>query len=311
MAGVHGGFPGLLSDQVTDLGWEAVEGWESLGGAELGTSRSTPSTADFAQVGEAIQRNELDGLLVIGGHRAYETLWRLRPHRSEHAGLQVPLICLPASIDNNLPGWEMAIGADTALNSIVTAVDALKQSASASHRAFVVETMGRRCGFLAALAALSVGAEEVYLNELPLTLDRLNRDVSDMVAGFENGRSFHLAIRNEAASVGYTTEFLCQLFAEESRGRFDVRPMILGHLQQGANPTAFDRAHAARAAAHGIDWLTGRILAGRSDWHYATMVQGTLGSARLVKLADNYDMDNRRPHDQWWMQYLPVLELLS
>jgi 6-phosphofructokinase 1 len=311
MVGIHGGFPGLLDDDVRELGWESVDGWAPFGGAELGTSRRTPATADYAQVGEAFQRNRLDGLLVIGGHRAYEAIWRLRGHRSDHPGLQIPIICLPASIDNNLPGWEMAIGADSALNAIVSAVDAIKQSAMASHRAFVVETMGRRCGFLAAMAALSVGAEEVYLNEDPPTLDRLNRDVAQMVAGFDRGRRFHLAIRNEQASVGYTTEFLCQLFAEESGGRFDVRPMVLGHLQQGPNPTAFDRAHAARAAAHGIDWLTGRILAGRSDWHYATMVEGRLGSARIVKLADNYDMDNRRPRDQWWMRYLPVMDLLS
>jgi 6-phosphofructokinase 1 len=311
MAAIYGGFPGLLGDRVEDLTWESVEGWVAFGGAELGTSRTTPRTEDYAMVGEAIARNKLDGLLVIGGHRAYEAIWRLRPHRQDHSGLQVPLICLPASIDNNLPGWEMSIGADSALNVIVSAVDSIKQSASASHRAFVVETMGRRCGFLAGMAALSVGAEEVYLHEDPPTLERLNQDVADMVEGFRRGRRFHLSIRNEQASAGYTTEFLVQLFTEESQGLFDVRPMVLGHLQQGANPTAFDRAHAARAAAHCVDWLTGRILAGRADWHYATMVDGKLGSARIVKLAEIFDMDNRRPRDEWWMQYLPVMELLS
>ena len=188
MAGIRGGFPGLLNDQVEDLDWAAVEGLASLGGAELGTSRTTPRAEDYAAVGEAIQRNRIDGLLVIGGHRAYEAMWRLREHRGDHPGLRIPAICLPATIDNNLPGWEMTIGADTALNAIVSAVDVLKQSASASHRAFVVETMGRKCGFLAALAALSVGAEEVYLNEDPPTLARLNHDVAEMVEGFRTGR---------------------------------------------------------------------------------------------------------------------------
>ena len=149
MVGIRGGFPGLLTDQVQDLDWAAVEGLVGLGGAELGTSRATPRTEDYAAVGEAIQRNKIDGLLVIGGHRAYEAMWRLREHRGDHPGLRIPAICLPASIDNNLPGWEMTIGADTALNAIVSAVDVIKQSASASHRAFVVETMGRKCGFLA------------------------------------------------------------------------------------------------------------------------------------------------------------------
>lgn len=311
IAGVSGGFPGLLADRVAELDWQSVEGWGGVGGAELGTSRTTPRTEDYPLVGEALERNGLDALLVIGGHRGYEAVWRLRPHRADHPGLRRPVILLPASIDNNLPGWEMSIGADTALNVIVTSVDVIKRSASASRRAFVVETMGRRCGFLAAMAALSVGAEELYIHEQPLTLSRLNDDVAEMVEGFSRGRRFHLSLRNEQASVGYTTGFLCQLFAEESAGGFDVRPMILGHLQQGANPTAFDRVHAARAAAHCIDWLTGRILAGRADWHYATMVDGKLGSARIVKLAEVYDMDNRRPIDQWWLQYLSVMQELN
>jgi 6-phosphofructokinase 1 len=311
MAGIRGGFPGLLNDQVEDLSWGAVEGLAGLGGAELGTSRRTARTEDYAAVGEAIQRNRLDGLLIIAGHRAYHAVWRLRAHRADHPGLQVPVICMPTSIDNNLPGWEMSVGADSALNVIVSAVDAIKRSASASHRAFVVETMGRKCGFLAAMGALSVGAEEVYLNEEPPTLARLNRDVAEMVDGFRNGRSFHLSIRNEEASEGYTTEFLRQLFTEEAQGLFDVRTSVLGHLQQGANPTAFDRAHAARLAAHCIDWLTGRLLAGRSDWHYAALRDGKLGSARIVKLPEVYDMENRRPTEQWWMPLLGVLDELS
>jgi 6-phosphofructokinase 1 len=311
MAGIRGGFPGLLEDRVEDLDWAAVEGLVGLGGAELGTRRTTPPTEDYAAVGEALQRNKLDGLLVIGGHRAYEVMWRLRAHRRDHPGLQIPAICLPASIDNNLPGWEMAIGADTALNAVVSAIDILKRSASASRRAFVVETMGRKCGFLAAMSALSVGAEEVYLNEDPPTLARLNEDVARMVAGFRAGRTFHLAVRNEEASEGYTTEFLVQLFTEESAGLFDVRPSVIGHLQQGPNPTPFDRVHAARLAAHCVDWLTGRMLAGRSDWHYATAVDGQLSSARLVRIGEVYDIDNRRPTQQWWMDLLPVMEVLA
>jgi 6-phosphofructokinase 1 len=311
MSGIRDGFPGLLADRVEDMGWKDVEGWVTQGGADLGTSRSTPATEDYALVGEAIQRNNLDGLLVIGGHRAYHSIWRLRAHRGDHPGLQVPLICLPASIDNNLPGWDMAVGADTALNVVVSAIDALKRSASASHRAFVVETMGRKCGFLAAMAALSVGAEEVYLNEDPPTLARLNEDVARMVEGFRTGRTFHLALRNEEASAGYTTEFLCQLFAEESGGLFDVRPMVIGHLQQGGTPTAFDRAHAASLAAFCIDWLTGRMLAGRYDWHYTTMREGKLASARIARMAEAYDMDNRRPREQWWMSLLGVMDTLA
>ena len=87
--------------------------------------------------------------------------------------------------------------------------------------------------------------------------------------------------------------------------------MVLGHLKQGANHTAYDRAHAAALAAHCIDWLTGRMLAGRHDWHYAALRDGTMGSRRIVKLPEVYDMENRRPKVQWWMPLLAVQAELS
>ncbi len=311
MVGIRGGFPGLLADRVDPLGWDAVEAWAALGGAELGTSRTTPAPEQFAEVGEALARNSIDALLVIGGHRAYMAVHGLAAHRGEHPGLHIPVICLPASIDNNLPAWEMTVGADTALNEIVRDVDRVRQSASATKRAFIVETMGRKCGFLAMMSALSTGAEEVYLNEDPPTLARLNEDVTAMVQGFREGRRFHLAIRNEQASVGYTTEFLRQLFTEESGGLFSVRSSIVGHLQQGGSPSAFDRAHAARLAAHCIDWLTGSVLAGRSDWRFTALVDGHLSTIAIERMADIYDMAARRPLDQWWMELRPVMTELA
>lgn len=87
--------------------------------------------------------------------------------------------------------------------------------------------------------------------------------------------------------------------------------MVLGHLQQGGNPTPFDRVHAARLAAHCIDWLTGRMLAGRIDWHYATLVDGKMGSARLVRISEVYDIENRRPKEQWWTDMLPVMDAIA
>ncbi|MGB8019907.1 MAG: 6-phosphofructokinase [Candidatus Nanopelagicales bacterium] len=312
MFGVRGGYRGLMAGRFEELAWGDVEGWVGLGGAELGTSRREPRPTEFGIVNDSLKENRIDGLLIIGGHRGYATAHMLDAVRGDHPGMNIPLICMPASIDNNLPQWEMSVGADTALNAIVEAVDRIKQSASASRRAFVVEVMGRNCGFLALMGALSTGAEEVYLNEEGVTLSRLNDDVRQMVDGFRSrGRRFHLGIRNEEASVGYTTEFLCQLFTEESEGLFDVRPMILGHLQQGGNPTAFDRVHAARLAAFSIDWLTGQVLAGRRDWRYVADVDGRLSTAALKRMPETYDMEARRPKQQWWMDLKPVMEQLA
>jgi len=311
MLGVRGSFQGLIDGDVSELTWGDVDGWVGIGGAELGTSRAAPGVEQFYAVSRALENHDIQALLVIGGHRAYETIHRMLQERDRYPGFQVPVICLPASIDNNLPGWDMSIGTDTALCSIVSSVDRLKQSAMASRRCFVVEVMGRYCGYLAFMGALSVGAERVYLHEQGVHLADLTEDVATMVAGFAAGRSFHLAIRNEAASVGYTTEFLCQLFTEESGGHFDVRPMVLGHLQQGGNPTPYDRVHATRLAAYCVDWLSGQIVAGKREWGFVGLADGALATVPMKAMTDLVDTQFRRPVDQWWLELQPIMAALA
>ncbi len=311
MLAVHGSFQGLVENRVEPIGWGDVEGWGGVGGAELGTSRKLPALKDFYAISRSLENNKVDGLLVIGGHKAYEACFLMLQEKERYPGFQIPVMCLPASIDNNLPGWEMAVGADTALNEIVSAVDRLKQSAMASKRAFVVEVMGRYCGYLAMLSAMSVGAERVYLHEEGVSLPALARDAESMIKAFQTGRNFHLSIRNEEASVGYTTAFLTQMFTEEAHGAFDVRPMILGHLQQGGNPSPFDRVHAARLAAHCIDWLSGQVLAGRADWAYVSKVGDKMGSAPLRNMPDVVDNRYQRPFDQWWLSLRSIMDDLA
>ncbi|WP_024286669.1 6-phosphofructokinase [Cellulomonas sp. KRMCY2] len=311
MLGVRGSFQGLIDGQVSEMTWGDVDGWVGLGGAELGTSRATPSVEQYYAVSRALENHDIEALLVVGGHSAYEATYRMLQERDRYPGFHVPVICLPTSIDNNLPGWEMAIGADTALGEIVSAVDRLKQSAMASRRCFVVEVMGRYCGYLALMGALSVGAERVYLHEQGVHLADLTADVAQMVASFAAGRRFHLAIRNEDASIGYTTEFLCQMFTEESGGDFDVRPMVLGHLQQGGNPTPFDRVHATRLAAYCVDWLSGQIVGGKREWGFVGLTDGVLSTVPLKTMPDLVDMELRRPIDQWWLELQPIMDALA
>ena len=163
------------------------------------------------------------------------------------------MVCIPASINNNLPGSDLSIGADTALNSITTDVDKIKQSAVALHRCFVVEVMGRDCGYLALIGGLATGAERVYLPEEGITLDRLQDDLEALRTGFDLGKRLGLVIRGERADEVFTSSFVESLFAHESGGRFDVRRAILGHVQQGGAPSPFDRIHATRLASAGVD----------------------------------------------------------
>ena len=164
-------------------------------------------------------------------------------------------MCLPASINNDLPGSEMSIGADTALNSIVADVDKIKQSAVASRRSFVVEVMGHDCGYLALLSGLATGAERVYLPEEGITLADLQVDLESLKDGFEHGKRLGLVIRSERADEVYTTSFIKALFEREGEGLFDVRGAILGHVQQGGDPSPFDRIQATRLASESVSYL--------------------------------------------------------
>jgi 6-phosphofructokinase 1 len=129
--GVNRGFQGLIDDDMREMDWMSVNGWASLGGSELGTNRVVPAGRDFYAIARTIERRRVEGLLVVGGWEAYQSAYRLLDERKNYPAFDIPIVCLPATIDNNLPGTELSIGADTALNSIVTVVDKIKQSAVA------------------------------------------------------------------------------------------------------------------------------------------------------------------------------------
>ena len=220
-------------------------------------------------------------------------------------------MCVPASIDNNLPFSETSIGADSALNRAVWALDGIKESGSASVRCFVAETMGRKCGYLALMAGIAAGAERVYLHEEGITLDRLIQDVEHMRESFKDGRRLYLAIRNERANDRYTADFMARLFEEEGGGLYDVRTSILGHLQQGGSPSSNDRILAARLTDVAVRDVVEQLSAGTAIGHCVGMVNGQVQVNRLDRMADALDTVNRRPKDQWWMGLRPVIGAVS
>ena len=303
MVGIRGGFPGLIDRDVTELAWGDVEGWNSLGGAELGTRRWIPEEEHLYALARSVETVGLDAIVIVGGFNAYRALQLIHAERRRYPSLGIPIVIVPASIDNNLPGMQMSIGSDTALNVAVEAVDRIKRSASASKRAFVVETMGRRSGFLALATGLAAGAERVYLHEDGITIRQLGADIDAMIAAFRSGQDFWLAIRNEEASPFYTTDLLTRMFEAEGGGLFSVRGVVLAHVQQGGIPSPFDRINAVRLASRVTDWL-GRELR-RGDATYACATPSGVGPIREVD--DLVDWEVRRPHDTWWMRLKPVM----
>lgn len=311
MLGVKNGFRGLIAADIHEMDWMSVNGWAAMGGAELGTNRKIPDGSDFYAIARNIEEHHIQGLLIIGGWSGYEGAYRLCGQRDRFPTFNIPTVCLPATINNNLPGSELSIGADTALNCIVEAVDKIKQSAVASQRCFVVEVMGRHCGYLALMGGLATGAERVYLHEEGVTLDDLRADLNQLVTGFKGGKRLALMIRNELSNPFYTTGFMCALFEEEGQDLFDVRQSILGHLQQGGDPTPFDRIQATRLADKCVEFL---IQEAGKETPAGAFIGFEGGHIRFNSLEDfprMTDAQHQRPKEQWWMDVRPVARVLA
>jgi 6-phosphofructokinase 1 len=311
MLGVQNGFPGLIEGTIQEMDWMSVNGFASRGGCELGTVRKVPTGKDFYALARAIEKYNIDGILMIGGWTGYETAFQLLKQRPNYPAFDIPIVCLPASINNYLPGSELSVGADTALNNIVEAVDKIKDSAVALRRVFVVEVMGRSCGYLALMGGLATGAERVYIHEEGVTLKDLMKDVDNLSHGFSHGKRLGLMIRNEAANPVYDTQFMCKLFEEEGHDLFDVRQSILGHLQQGGNPSPFDRIQATRLATRCINYLIEQVEMKSSQSAFIGL-QGT-----EIKFHNMEDFDRmidvacQRPKDQWWMELRSIARILA
>jgi 6-phosphofructokinase 1 len=293
------------------MDWMSVSGWASRGGSVLGTTRRVPKGRDLYSIARVIEDQKIDALLVIGGWNAYESVFSMLRERPNFPSFNIPMICLPASINNNLPGSEFSIGADTALNSIVDAVDKIKQSAVATRRCFVVEVMGHYCGYLALMGGIATGAERVYLHEEGVKLRDLQVDVEKLLSGFQSGKRLGLMIRNEQANPVYTTEFMCSLFEEEGKDVFDVRPAILGHLQQGGDPSPFDRIQATRLAGMCLDYLLEQCEKGEHNSAFIGMQNGQIHFHDMRDFDRMIDTEHQRPKDQWWLGLKGIATLLA
>ncbi len=311
MLAVYNGFPGLINGEVKELTWMDVRGLVGLGGAEIGTNRTVPAEGDYYAIARTIEEFKINAILVIGGEAGYDGVYEMFSRQQEFPNFRIPIVCLPATIDNDRPGSELSIGADTALNSIIQAVDQIKQSAVASRRCFVVETMGKYCGYLTLMGGLATGAERVYIHEEGITLQDLQDDVDHLVTGFSEGKRLGLMIRNESAHPVYSTDFMVRLFEVEGKELFDVRQAILGHQQQGGNPSPFDRIHGIRLAIRSIDFILDEITKKDPRQVFIGLAGGKIQFTGMEDYSRLEDRDFGRPKKQWWMDIRPLARLLA
>uniref|UniRef100_A0A0X3P2V9 ATP-dependent 6-phosphofructokinase n=1 Tax=Schistocephalus solidus TaxID=70667 RepID=A0A0X3P2V9_SCHSO len=321
--GIMEGFHGLVNGKVRDIRWNDVTGWVGQGGSMLGTRRDTPNQMGIEAVAARLGEYQINGLLVIGGFEAFECMLELNEGRKQFKELCIPMVMIPATISNNVPGTDFSLGADTALNEITTAIDKIKQSAMGTkRRVFVVETMGAYCGYLATMGAVAGGADAAYIHEESFGIDDLREDVTHLRAKMASNVQRGLVLRAERANPNYTTEFIHQLYAEEGQGIFDCRCNVLGHVQQGGVPSPFDRTMGTKFGALAIEWLDSQINEGLTgDGQVVTTEDSSCCLLGIIKRSHEFskvsdlqrvtDFKYRVPRDNWWMNLRPLMRIMA
>ena len=284
--GVRQGYAGLIEGHFTPLNARSVGGIIQQGGTILGSARCpeflTPEGRNSA-LGQ-LRRKGIEGVVIIGGDGSQKGAAAL-----SHSDIAV--VGVASTIDNDLVGSDMTIGVDTALNIALESIDRLKTTASSHQRAFLVEVMGRRCGYLALMAGIAGGAEVVAIPEVETTPDAI---AQQLCAAYERGKAHAIAVVAEGARHNATT--LAAYFREHhSRLGFELRITTLGHVQRGGQPTAYDRLLATRLGAGAVEALARGergVLIGMVGGHLTATPLAEVASKskpidpELIKLAD-------------------------
>lgn len=240
---VYNGYEGLIDERIVKASYSDVAGIITRGGTKIHSARSLRFTESSyrAVAAENLKRHGITKLVVLGGDGSFRGMEKFyREHNIAFCGI-------PSTIDNDINGTDYCLGVDTALGVIKHAIDQIRDTASSFRRAFVIETMGRNCGYLALVSAITSGAEICLIPELPI-------DIHDYKGCFESqikkGRDYFIAIVSEALQNSQET---AQWF--ETELGFESRVNILGHLQRGGNPSVYDRLMAYRFVTYAIDGL--------------------------------------------------------
>jgi 6-phosphofructokinase 1 len=248
--GIQEGFDGLIRGEMQSLRARDVGGILQRGGTFLRTARCPEFLERKGQIQALRELNEsgIDALVVVGGDGSMRGARVL-------ASMDFPVLGIPASIDNDIWGTDMSLGVDTALNTTMDAVDKLRDTASSHQRAFLVETMGRNCGYLAMITGIICGAEVVIIPEKEIPLDQIAPEIE---AAYARGKTHAIIIMAEGAS--YSTDQVLEQLKQAEIG-FETRVTILGHTARGGSPSAFDRVLATRMGVEAVNAL----MAGKTD----------------------------------------------
>lgn len=242
--GIHRGWEGLIHDEITEFSTESVSNIIQRGGTILKTARSqefmTPEGHKKAY--DVLTKHGIDALVVIGGNGSLTGAYELA------RDYDIPVVGLPATIDNDLYGTDATIGYDSALNTIVECIDKIRDTASSHDRIFFIEVMGRDAGFLAQNSAIAAGAEAAIIPEKDTDIDQLAAFINRGIRKSKNS-SIVIVSEKDGGAMHYAER------VRKEYPQFDVRVSILGHLQRGGKPSAYDRILASRMGVAAIEAL--------------------------------------------------------
>ena len=248
--GVKNGYAGLMGGEFVPLGARSVGGILERGGTVLGSARAREFAEEAGQTRalHKLRSQRVEALVVIGGNGSQAGAAAL-------AARGLPVVGVASTIDNDLHGSDITIGVDTALNVALEAIDRLKVTGSSHGRGFVVETMGRDCGYLALMAGLAGGAEMIVIPEVPTEPDEV---AEALRKAYERGKAHALVVVAEGAQ--HRGEALVRHFREHhDRFGFEPRLTVLGHVQRGGTPTFADRVLATRLGAAAVEQLANGV----------------------------------------------------
>jgi 6-phosphofructokinase 1 len=239
--GIIRGYDGLIDNNFIPLKSRDVSGIINRGGTILKTSRSKRFFSDEGQkiAVNNIKNNDFDGLIVIGGNGSLKGAHILA------SKYNIPIIGIPATIDNDIYGVDFSIGSDTAINVALDAIDKIRDTATSLERIFIVEVMGRNCGYIALNVALAAGCEDVFVPEMDVNVEKTCQEIKE---GNRKGKKSWIIIVSEGL---LKTNFISN-FINEKTG-LETRISVLGHIQRGGSPTAFDRILASKLGSYAVE----------------------------------------------------------
>ncbi|MBI3593363.1 MAG: 6-phosphofructokinase [Nitrospirae bacterium] len=282
------GFSGLIKGELRHLGDRDVGGIIERGGTILGSARCPEFETDSGRrkALNVLEKNEVEALVVIGGNGSQQGALAL-----SREGF--PVVGVASTIDNDLPGCDISIGVDTAINTALEAVDRIKTTASSHNRAFLVEVMGRNCGYLALMIGIAGGAEVVAIPEVPFEPEVI---ASELRAAYDRGKAHAIAV--VAEGVRFKAAEIAAYFKEHhQRIGFELRVTTLGHVQRGGSPSAFDRLLATRMGVAAVESL----MEGKRG-NLIGLVNGEIVSTPLLKMSSV-----PKPLDLRWMKWAQIL----